>query len=202
MVKHTETIRRHIADELLECVWPICGVGSWGLNNSLQRQFSVWHKTTFRIINHSLHNWFDFLMERILKFILKPRKSKQQFIFGKTSISIKNGEYLVTGCWLEKNSRLYSYLSRVFATEKIKEIWPWVKKNKKLQKKVLSNFLSLGNILKRLRRLQLTTWFLLFFCSFYIERFYTKESNMIKTEIELCTQTWWKLKQGNRKLTF
>ena len=133
---------------------------------------------------------------------MKPRKSKQQFIFGKTSISIKNGEYLVTGCWLEKNSRLYSYLSRVFATEKIKEIGPWVKKNKKLQKKVLSNFLSLGNILKRLRRLQLTTWFLLFFCSFYIERFYTKESNMIKTEIELCTQTWWKLKQGNRKLTF
>ena len=28
MVKHTQTIRRQIADELFECVWPFCGIGS------------------------------------------------------------------------------------------------------------------------------------------------------------------------------
>ena len=28
MVKHTQTIHRQIADELLECVWPFCGVGA------------------------------------------------------------------------------------------------------------------------------------------------------------------------------
>ena len=26
MVKHTQTIRRQIADELFECVWPFCKV--------------------------------------------------------------------------------------------------------------------------------------------------------------------------------
>ena len=29
MVKHTETIRRQIVDELFECVWPFRGVGTW-----------------------------------------------------------------------------------------------------------------------------------------------------------------------------
>ena len=28
MVKHTQTIRRHFADELCEGVWPFCGIGS------------------------------------------------------------------------------------------------------------------------------------------------------------------------------
>ena len=28
MVKHTETIRRQIADELFECVWPFCRVAA------------------------------------------------------------------------------------------------------------------------------------------------------------------------------
>ena len=28
MVKHTQTIRRQIADELFECVWPFCGIGT------------------------------------------------------------------------------------------------------------------------------------------------------------------------------
>ena len=28
MVKHTQTIRRQIAEELFECVWPFCGVGA------------------------------------------------------------------------------------------------------------------------------------------------------------------------------
>ena len=27
MDKHTQTIRRQIADELFECVWPFCGIG-------------------------------------------------------------------------------------------------------------------------------------------------------------------------------
>ena len=28
MAKHTQTIRRQIADELFECVWPFCGIGA------------------------------------------------------------------------------------------------------------------------------------------------------------------------------
>ena len=28
MAKHTQTIRRQIADELLECVWPFCEIGT------------------------------------------------------------------------------------------------------------------------------------------------------------------------------
>ena len=28
MTKHTQTIRRQIADELLECDWPFCGIGA------------------------------------------------------------------------------------------------------------------------------------------------------------------------------
>ena len=28
MVKHTQTIRRQIADELFECVWLFCGIGA------------------------------------------------------------------------------------------------------------------------------------------------------------------------------
>ena len=26
--QYTETIRRQIADELFECVWPLCGIGA------------------------------------------------------------------------------------------------------------------------------------------------------------------------------
>ena len=29
MVKHTQTIRRQIDNELFECVWPFCGIGAW-----------------------------------------------------------------------------------------------------------------------------------------------------------------------------
>ena len=32
MVKHTQTIRRQIADKLFECVWPFCGIGAWRVN--------------------------------------------------------------------------------------------------------------------------------------------------------------------------
>ena len=39
MVKHTQTISRQIADELLECVWPFCGVGAWRVNNWLSASF-------------------------------------------------------------------------------------------------------------------------------------------------------------------
>ena len=28
MVKHTQTIRRQIADEFFECVWPFCEIGA------------------------------------------------------------------------------------------------------------------------------------------------------------------------------
>ena len=29
MAKYTQTIRRQFADELFECVWPFCGIGSY-----------------------------------------------------------------------------------------------------------------------------------------------------------------------------
>ena len=32
MVKHTQTIRRQIPDELFECVWPFCEIGAEGVN--------------------------------------------------------------------------------------------------------------------------------------------------------------------------
>ena len=28
MVKHSQTIRRQLADELFKCVWPFCGIGT------------------------------------------------------------------------------------------------------------------------------------------------------------------------------
>ena len=28
MIKHTQTIRRQIADELCECIWPFCEIGA------------------------------------------------------------------------------------------------------------------------------------------------------------------------------
>ena len=31
MVKHTQTIRRQISDELFECFWPFCGLELKGL---------------------------------------------------------------------------------------------------------------------------------------------------------------------------
>ena len=33
MVKHTQTIRREIADELFECVWPFCESGVKKVNS-------------------------------------------------------------------------------------------------------------------------------------------------------------------------
>ena len=29
MAKHPQTIRRQIADELFECVWPFCEIGAY-----------------------------------------------------------------------------------------------------------------------------------------------------------------------------
>ena len=45
MVKHTQTIRREIADELFECVWPFYGIGAW------YAYFSFTHKVKI------LDNW-------------------------------------------------------------------------------------------------------------------------------------------------
>ena len=37
MVKYTQAIRRQIADELFECVWPFCGIGAERVKNLLER---------------------------------------------------------------------------------------------------------------------------------------------------------------------
>ena len=59
MVKHTQTIRQQITDELFECVWPFCEIGAKGLRNGLDQD--LWIKnggiasTIFHFpINHLL----------------------------------------------------------------------------------------------------------------------------------------------------
>ena len=32
MVKNIQAIRRQIADELFECVWPFCGISTWTID--------------------------------------------------------------------------------------------------------------------------------------------------------------------------
>ena len=39
MIKYTQTIRRKIADELFECVWPLSGVGAWRVKLLAKWQF-------------------------------------------------------------------------------------------------------------------------------------------------------------------
>ena len=34
MVKHIQTIRRQIANELFECVWPFCAIGAQRVNSN------------------------------------------------------------------------------------------------------------------------------------------------------------------------
>ena len=43
MIKYTQTIRRQLANELLESVWPFCGVGAWQVTNMKvpQYQYSI-----------------------------------------------------------------------------------------------------------------------------------------------------------------
>ena len=38
MVKHTQTIRRLLADELFECVGPFWGVGAYRVNTKYKQQ--------------------------------------------------------------------------------------------------------------------------------------------------------------------
>ena len=35
MVKHTQTVRRQIADELFECIWPFYGIGAYELKKHI-----------------------------------------------------------------------------------------------------------------------------------------------------------------------
>ena len=41
MVKHTQTIRRQIADELFECVWPLTSVFEGLLQNLLNKKMVI-----------------------------------------------------------------------------------------------------------------------------------------------------------------
>ena len=46
MAKHTQTIRRQFADELLECVWPFYGIGAERVNaNIFYRKYSKSNET-------------------------------------------------------------------------------------------------------------------------------------------------------------
>ena len=44
MAKHTQTVRRQIADELFECVWPFCGVGGSSVKVYLIHNFVLLNK--------------------------------------------------------------------------------------------------------------------------------------------------------------
>ena len=46
MVKHIQTIRRQIADELLGCVWPFCEIGVKDLETDL----------TKKVVSHWIYN--------------------------------------------------------------------------------------------------------------------------------------------------
>ena len=48
MVKNTQTIRRQIADEWFECVWPVCDIGTLRVNKEY-------------IIRRKLNNFFKIL---------------------------------------------------------------------------------------------------------------------------------------------
>ena len=50
MVKHIQTIRRQIADELFECVWPFCGVDAYFCSEKCT--FSLIFKTIARACCH------------------------------------------------------------------------------------------------------------------------------------------------------
>ena len=39
MVKHTQTIRRQVEDELFECVSPFCDIGAKRVNNKFSNYF-------------------------------------------------------------------------------------------------------------------------------------------------------------------
>ena len=54
MIKHTQTIRRQIADELFECVWPFCEIGSKRVNVS-------WFGIHDKFLN--FHDWTLFYHE-------------------------------------------------------------------------------------------------------------------------------------------
>ena len=41
MVKHTQTIRRQIADKLFECVWPFCEIGAKRVKFARERKNSL-----------------------------------------------------------------------------------------------------------------------------------------------------------------
>ena len=64
MVKHTQTIRRQIADELFECVWTFCGIGAWRVNNMI----------TASIMKELIHGQINFI-----KFV-EPNKFDNVYI--------------------------------------------------------------------------------------------------------------------------
>ena len=64
MVKHTQTIRRQqlaTADELFECVWSFCGVGTWRIN-CFYRTWVIKRKTSF----HRRNNFVEILLNQVI----------------------------------------------------------------------------------------------------------------------------------------
>ena len=61
MAKHTQTIRRQIANELLECVWPFCGIAVQRVNH-FETVIAYWlMKCLFLIDGDTLNYFFCFL---------------------------------------------------------------------------------------------------------------------------------------------
>ena len=69
MVEHTQTIRRQIADELSECVWPFCEIGAKKINPVTQNASKNWHlkKAKYVTLNgHISKTWTN--LESRLRF--------------------------------------------------------------------------------------------------------------------------------------
>ena len=67
MVKHTQTIRQQIADELFECVWPFCGVCAERVKGNPYNFRNGWNMSFWgpksTLLNFSLNLFSRFLLK-------------------------------------------------------------------------------------------------------------------------------------------
>ena len=95
MVKHTQTIRRQIADELFECVWPFCGVALKGLSELIEF-YSPWnHQRTIWWAGTALFNINAIFSLKLHTSFMTD--TEVEFIFYYYSFIY----FLVTCLWLE-----------------------------------------------------------------------------------------------------
>ena len=72
MVKHSQIIRRQTADELFECVWPLCGVGVEGVIAEL---FNILCWQAFLVLDHFRYFSILVLVNLILSMLRIERQN-------------------------------------------------------------------------------------------------------------------------------